>query len=137
MTVTYVKFKPLVISCLDNNPNNRPTVVEVLREIKKINKTSGGLYFDIWADAAQSQQEQQLSNGRQNQQGQEQQQEQPQQQPQQQKIEKHSHQKEQEQGQEQQQEQQLGMQQHQQINQQQVIIQHTYIVYSHKSYNII
>ena len=35
MTVTFMNFKPLVISCLDDNPNNRPTVVEVLIELKK------------------------------------------------------------------------------------------------------
>ena len=50
MTVTYAKFTPLVISCLDDNPNNRPTVVEVLKNIKNIEKTHGGLIYDIWPD---------------------------------------------------------------------------------------
>ena len=124
MTAAFAKFKPLVISCLDDNPNNRPTVEEVLTEIKEVRKIGGGDYFEIRTDTNQqssmpAQQQEQLP---QSQQGQEQQQ-------QQQKTEKQNHQKEQEQGQQLQEEKQhLGIQQHQlqQINhdQQQVIIQH-------------
>ena len=36
MIGTFVNLKPLVISCLDDNPKNRPTVAEILVEIKKI-----------------------------------------------------------------------------------------------------
>ena len=81
MTKTYEKFKPLVKSCLNDNPNDRPTVVEVLIEIKSIQKACPSLYYDIWANtekqpAAQShEQQQQLSSSKQNQQhGKEQQQ---------------------------------------------------------------
>ena len=33
-----MNLKPLVISFLDDDPKNRPTVIEVLREIKKVKK---------------------------------------------------------------------------------------------------
>ena len=36
MTESFAGFRPLAISCLNNNPNDRPTVVKVLTEIKEI-----------------------------------------------------------------------------------------------------
>ena len=55
MTETYASLKPLVISCLDDNPKNRPTVIEVLTEMKKVKKASEKLqlYCDIWLDDKQ------------------------------------------------------------------------------------
>ena len=50
MTGAYAKFKPLAISCLDDNPKNRPTVVELLAEIKKVKTAFSDdvvLYCDI------------------------------------------------------------------------------------------
>ena len=40
MIRAYAKFKPLAISCLDDNPKNQPTVVELLAEIKKVKMLS-------------------------------------------------------------------------------------------------
>ena len=77
MTKTYEKFKPLVKSCLNDNPNDRPTVVEVLTKIKAIQKACPSMYYDIWANAEQQpaaqSHEQQPSNSKQNQQEKEQQ----------------------------------------------------------------
>ena len=52
MTGSYASFKPLVMSCLDDNPKNRPAVIEVLTEMKKVKKASEKLqlYCDIWLD---------------------------------------------------------------------------------------
>ena len=52
MTGAYVDLKSLVISCLDENPKNRPSVTEILTKIKHLKKTSEKreLYFDIWTD---------------------------------------------------------------------------------------
>ena len=36
MTGTFVSFKPLVQSCLDDNPKNRPTIAVVLAKIKEV-----------------------------------------------------------------------------------------------------
>ena len=35
----YADLKPLVISCLDDNPNSRPLVAEALKEIKQVKDT--------------------------------------------------------------------------------------------------
>ena len=35
----YADLKPLAISCLDDNPNNRPLVAEALKEIKEVKET--------------------------------------------------------------------------------------------------
>ena len=52
MTESYADLKPLAISCLDDNPKNRPLVTEVLIKIKQLKKNSEKreLYFDIWTD---------------------------------------------------------------------------------------
>ena len=52
MTGAYLGFKPLVISCLDDNPKNHPMVIEVLTIVKKLKKTSEKCkpYVDIWTD---------------------------------------------------------------------------------------
>ena len=39
MTGAFESLKPLVVSCLDNNPKNRPTVTEVLTGIQEIMKS--------------------------------------------------------------------------------------------------
>ena len=50
MAESCTNLKPLVISCLDNNPEKRPSVVQVLTEIKKVKKSySEKLCFSIWA----------------------------------------------------------------------------------------
>ena len=125
----YAKFKPLVISCLDDNPNNRPTVEGILTELKEVRQTGSRDYFEIRAgdtdqeSSTQAQQQEQLAQS----QGLEQQQ---------QITEKQNYQKEQEQGQQlQEEEKHHGIQQHQQINQQQVIIQQIHSAC--KYYNII
>ena len=46
MTGVYTDLKPLVISCLDDNPKNRPSVANVLLDIKKVKQK---LYCTIWA----------------------------------------------------------------------------------------
>ena len=43
MTRSAVNIKPLVISCLDDDPNNRPLVAQVSTEIKKFKELSGRL----------------------------------------------------------------------------------------------
>ena len=81
MTRAYAKFKPLAISCLDDNPKNRPTVVELLAEIKKIKKAFSDdvvLYCDISTPSKQlkvtnNQSQKQLSQNQQTVQKQEQQ----------------------------------------------------------------
>ena len=52
MTGVYADLKSLAISCLDDNPKNRPSVTEVLARIKQLKKTSEKreLYYDIWSD---------------------------------------------------------------------------------------
>ena len=50
MAESCTNLKPLVISCLDNNPERRPSVVQVLTEIKKVKKSySEKLCSSIWA----------------------------------------------------------------------------------------
>ena len=70
MPNAFIVFKPLVISCLDDNPINRPEVTKVLIEINKAKKTftkKFSAYFDIWTDLdedqKQKQQEDQLRQG--------------------------------------------------------------------------
>ena len=55
MTGAYVDLKSLVISCLDDNPANRPSIVEAVTKIKQLKKNSEKreLYFDIWTDGDQ------------------------------------------------------------------------------------
>ena len=49
MAESYANLKPLVISCLDNNPEKRPSVVKVLMKIKKEqNSYSEKLCSSIW-----------------------------------------------------------------------------------------
>lgn len=36
MTERYTNLKPLVLSCLDDNPQNRPSVAQALKEIKQV-----------------------------------------------------------------------------------------------------
>ena len=52
MTGAYADLKPLVTSCLDDNPKKRPLVTEVLTKIKQLKKASEKreLYFDIWSE---------------------------------------------------------------------------------------
>ena len=50
MAESYTNLKPLVISCLDDNPEKRPSVVQVLTEINKVKKSySEKLCSSIWA----------------------------------------------------------------------------------------
>ena len=50
MAESCTNLKPLVISCLDDNPEKRPSVVQVLTEIKKVKKSySEKLCSSIWA----------------------------------------------------------------------------------------
>ena len=55
MTGAYADLKPLVISCLDDNPKNRPSVTKVLTKIKHLKKNSEKreVYVDIWTDGDQ------------------------------------------------------------------------------------
>ena len=50
MTGAYADLKPLVISCLDDNPKNRPSIIDAVTKIKHLKKNSEKheLYFDIW-----------------------------------------------------------------------------------------
>ena len=52
MTGAYADLKPLVTSCLDDNPKNRPSIAEAVTKIKQLKKASEKreLYFDIWSD---------------------------------------------------------------------------------------
>ena len=52
MTGAYTDLKSLVISCLDDNPKNRPSIVQAVTKIKQLKKNSEKreLYFDIWTD---------------------------------------------------------------------------------------
>ena len=70
MTGAYADLKPLVISCLDDNPKNRPTIIEAGTKIKHLKKNSEKreLYFDIWTDGDQellSQSQKQLEQNQQ------------------------------------------------------------------------
>ena len=70
MTGAYADLKPLVISCLDVNPKNRPSIVEAVTKIKHLKKNSEKheLYFDIWTDGDQevlSQSQKQLEQNQQ------------------------------------------------------------------------
>ena len=48
MAEAYTDLKPLVVSCLDDNPKNRPTVTKMLTEIKVLTKKfSNNNYCDI------------------------------------------------------------------------------------------
>ena len=50
MAENCTNLKPLVISCLDDNPEKRPSVVQVLTEINKVKKSySEKLCSSIWA----------------------------------------------------------------------------------------
>ena len=54
MTGVCTYLKPLVISCLDDNPKNRPSVVQVLSDITKVNL----LFFStVWSTEGSSQQQ--------------------------------------------------------------------------------
>ena len=55
MTGAYADLKPLVISCLDDNPKNRPSIIEAVTKIKQLKKNSEKreLYVDIWTDGNQ------------------------------------------------------------------------------------
>ena len=47
MTGVYTDLKPLVISCLDDNPKKRPSVAQVLLDIKKAKHTYYQKFFSI------------------------------------------------------------------------------------------
>ena len=54
MTGVCTYLKPLVISCLDDNPKNRPSVAQVLSDITKVNL----LFFStVWSTEGSSQQQ--------------------------------------------------------------------------------
>ena len=54
MTGVCTYLKPLVISCLDDNPKNRPPVAQVLSDITKVNL----LFFStVWSTEVSSQQQ--------------------------------------------------------------------------------
>ena len=58
MAESYANLKPLVTSCLDDNPEKRPSVVKVLMRIKKIrNSYSEKLYSSIWTTEVSSEQQ--------------------------------------------------------------------------------
>ena len=60
MAESCANLKPLVISCLSDNPEKRPSVVQVLTEIKEVKKFySEKLCFSIWATKVQQQVEEQ------------------------------------------------------------------------------
>ena len=59
MTGAYTDLKPLVISCLDDNPKNRPSVAQVLLDIKKIkNAYCQKFYSAVWGTAVSGEQTQ-------------------------------------------------------------------------------
>lgn len=60
MTESFASFTPLVISCLNDNPNDRPTVVRVLTEIKEVKNAfrMNGKAKQLQEDQQQIQQEQ-------------------------------------------------------------------------------
>ena len=58
MAESYANLKPLVISCLDDNPEQRPSVVKVLTKIKKErNSYSEKLCSSIWTTEVSSEQQ--------------------------------------------------------------------------------
>ena len=58
MTGVYTDLKPLVISCLDDNPKKRPSVAQVLLDIKKANKAYHQKCFSaIWSTKVSSKQQ--------------------------------------------------------------------------------
>ena len=63
MAESCINLKQLVISCLSDNPEKRPSVVQVLAEIKEVKKSySEKLCSSIWATKVQQQvEEQQVS----------------------------------------------------------------------------
>ena len=52
MTGAFADLEPLVISCLDDIPKNRPSVTEVLAKIQQIKKNSEKCvgYIELWSD---------------------------------------------------------------------------------------
>ena len=60
MAESCINLKPLVISCLSDNPEKRPSVVQVLTEIKEVKKSySEKLCSSIWATKVHQQVEEQ------------------------------------------------------------------------------
>ena len=58
MAEAYTDLKPLVVSCLDDNPKNRPTVAKILTEMKILMKKRCNKYYcDINDLSSQLQQE--------------------------------------------------------------------------------
>ena len=58
MAESYANLKPLVISCLDGNPEKRPSVVKVLTRIKKErNSYNEKLYSSIWTTEVSGEQQ--------------------------------------------------------------------------------
>ena len=59
MPESFINLKPLVISCLSDNPEKRPSVVQVLTEIKEVKKSySEKLCSSIWATKVTGEQQQ-------------------------------------------------------------------------------
>ena len=59
MIKSFINLKPLVISCLSDNPEKRPSVVQVLTEIKEVKKSySEKLCSSIWATKVTGEQQQ-------------------------------------------------------------------------------
>ena len=59
MTGAYTDLRALVVSCLDDNPKNRPLVAQVLLDIKKAeNSYRQKLYSRVWANDVSSGQQQ-------------------------------------------------------------------------------
>ena len=59
ITGPHASLKPLIISCLDDNPKKRPIVGKVLAELKEVNKTGEKrqVYVDPWKENPQSMQQ--------------------------------------------------------------------------------
>ena len=56
---SFINLKPLVISCLSDNPEKHPSVVQVLTEIKEVKKSySEKLCSSIWATKVTGEQQQ-------------------------------------------------------------------------------
>ena len=58
MTEGYAKLKPLVVSCLDDNPEKRPLVAQVLTEVNKLKYSyNEQWYSSLWAGTISSEQQ--------------------------------------------------------------------------------
>ena len=58
MAEGYTQLKPLVVSCLDDNPEKRPSVVQALTKVKEVKISyNEKLYSSLWASNISSEQQ--------------------------------------------------------------------------------